>query len=290
MLEASNPQLAIMNLRFTLIFLLFLGCFVNLASTTTRRSLLGRARDFLSKIASKLNKFLTNPRETIFDIVSGFTDNLTRSLSQVRHCYDATFGFHKLNIFNASLSFSSIALSFYEAFPNKTISRKSLRELKNSIQEIIGQCLTTPRRLTARYGFTEFSDWTPKEMKMLMGLKHTKKTAKRRHHHQKRSISYCELDETAPLPFRFDWRDFDKVTPVRHQGRCGSCWTFAVNAALESGWLIKRRLMASNTSIDLSEQHLLNCALGEMGEPRGTGCSGASSDIAFRFTLKKGSV
>ena len=36
------------------------------------------------------------------------------------------------------------------------------------------------------------------------------------------------------LPNRFDWRDYGKVTPVKNQSLCGTCWTFGTVTVLES--------------------------------------------------------
>jgi cathepsin L len=53
----------------------------------------------------------------------------------------------------------------------------------------------------------------------------------------------------------FDWRSFGKITPIRNQGACGSCWDFAAMAAYESSYLIR-----NNASVDTSEQYVLDCA------------------------------
>ncbi len=64
----------------------------------------------------------------------------------------------------------------------------------------------------------------------------------------------AEFTAEAEIPSRWDWREFDGVTPVRNQESCGSCWAFATVGVLES--VIKIR---DGHSVDLSEQWLVSC-------------------------------
>jgi C1A family cysteine protease len=77
-------------------------------------------------------------------------------------------------------------------------------------------------------------------------------------------------------PASLDWNNNsggDYVTPVRNQGSCGSCWAFAVTAALESYTLIANN--QPNGNLDLSEQTLVSC--GNAGSCSGGYISSASS-------------
>ena len=56
------------------------------------------------------------------------------------------------------------------------------------------------------------------------------------------------------LPSSFDWRDQGKVSPVRNQGQCGTCWIFGTLGALESAVLI-----GEDVEHDLSEQSVALC-------------------------------
>jgi len=56
------------------------------------------------------------------------------------------------------------------------------------------------------------------------------------------------------LPTTFDWRSSGKVTPVKNQNPCGTCWAFSSIGAMESALL-----RFSRGSKDLSEQYLFDC-------------------------------
>ncbi len=74
----------------------------------------------------------------------------------------------------------------------------------------------------------------------------------------------------------FDWRQSGKITGIRHQDGCGSCWDFAALGAFESSWAIR-----NNQLVDGSEQHVLDCAAA------GT-CQGGWYMPVFEFLIKQG--
>lgn len=83
------------------------------------------------------------------------------------------------------------------------------------------------------------------------------------------------------LPAKFDWRDKNKVTPIKNQGQCGACWAFTTVATIESAWAIKH-----NEMLDLSEQQLVDCS--STGNYKNVGCSGGRMDIAYKYVVDNG--
>jgi C1A family cysteine protease len=109
--------------------------------------------------------------------------------------------------------------------------------------------------------------YAPEERQKLLGLKLPENWEEIWHSHLREDFVARLPGE---LPAYFNWEDSGKITPVKYQGSCGSCWDFAATAALEAIYSIYR-----DTQLDLSEQAVLSCAT------PGYGCGGASMDHAY---------
>ncbi|XP_022754794.1 thiol protease aleurain-like [Durio zibethinus] len=83
------------------------------------------------------------------------------------------------------------------------------------------------------------------------------------------------------LPESKDWREAGIVSPVKDQGRCGSCWTFSTTGALEAAYH-----QAFGKGISLSEQQLVDCA----GAFNNFGCSGGLPSQAFEYIKYNGGL
>lgn len=100
---------------------------------------------------------------------------------------------------------------------------------------------------TFKRGSSDHSDMSYEEKKVKrMGVKMPAKSR------PKRSNLLRQKRDNTALPASVDYRP--KMSPIKNQNDCGSCWAFACNAVLEYQINVNR-----NVSIQLSEQELIDC-------------------------------
>ena len=69
----------------------------------------------------------------------------------------------------------------------------------------------------------------------------------------------CDRCNLASLPQKFDWRDYVSLPRIRNQGSCGSCWAHSAAGTTETVMITN---IGASSSIDLSEQFLMDCGPG----------------------------
>ena len=67
---------------------------------------------------------------------------------------------------------------------------------------------------------------------------------------------------SSEIPVSKNWASEGKITSIKNQGSCGTCWSFAVAAAIQSSMILKgqARNFISFDEPDLSQQFFLTCA------------------------------
>lgn len=83
------------------------------------------------------------------------------------------------------------------------------------------------------------------------------------------------------VPAEKDWRADGAVSPVKNQGKCGSCWSFSTTGCLESHVKLKHGEFTI-----LSEQNLLDCAQNFDNH----GCNGGLPSHAFEYVKYNGGL
>lgn len=135
-------------------------------------------------------------------------------------------------------------------------------------------------------GLNQFADMTPDEF----GQKVVRGCALKR---QDRSEIEADLVSGktngrafAPLegqaPDDIDWEKLGKVSPVKNQGACGSCWAFSTTGAVESAVSIAD----SDPPKVLSEQELVDCATSYGNH----GCEGGIMQYGFQYVIDEGGL
>jgi len=96
------------------------------------------------------------------------------------------------------------------------------------------------------------------------------------------------LRRPVSVPDELDWRKVPgRVSEVKNQGACGSCWAFATTGALEGQEKVRlANGLLSNSSklIELSEQNLVDCVKDDYG------CNGGYMKDAMDYIKQEGGI
>ncbi|KAK7830486.1 vignain [Quercus suber] len=88
-------------------------------------------------------------------------------------------------------------------------------------------------------------------------------------------------ENVTAVPASMDWVKKGAVTPIKDQGRCGSCWAFSTVAGTEG-----ITQLTTGKLISLSEQELVDCDI--KGEDQG--CEGGLMENGFEFIIQNGGI
>ena len=170
----------------------------------------------------------------------------------------------------AVLQMMATAVNAQQSFPPASVPPVYVKRLQNASPEIKSQVAELQaRQRNEKWGFNVgYTSALDRKLSDLTGAKPEGPSEQilqaRKAHAGKAMAVYEQLRVKANIAKlktacdaglkAFSWVTAGKVTSVKQQGSCGSCWAFASAAAFKAADLIE-----NNQTADSSEQHLLNC-------------------------------
>lgn len=157
---------------------------------------------------------------------------------------------------------------------NSEVGLKKYKVFRDNVKEITEDNLKAGVHI---YSINKFTDLTQEEfaskylMKPEIVSLHMNKYGKSNDNIKPVSVGAGPWEEV-------DWRPF--LNPVRDQGVCGSCWSFAATAAVEGGY----NILKSPSLYAFSEQYLIDC------DDLDNGCSGGWPTNTFTWLKNNGVV
>ena len=88
----------------------------------------------------------------------------------------------------------------------------------------------------------------------------------------------CNMKNRKKLPAKLNWHKLGRVSAVKNQRKCGSCYIFSALGALESQFLIANTAYKNS----FSEQAILNCKI--------RGCDGGWMNTIWDYIIANGAT
>jgi len=123
------------------------------------------------------------------------------------------------------------------------------------------------------HGITKFADMTEDEFKFYLGVDA---------HIRAPRLPVSEVaeeDKVDATSGSFNWKDEGKLTAVKDQQQCGSCWAFSATETIETAWA-----MAGNKLTEFAPQQLVSC------DKTDNGCNGGLPSNAFEYVKSAGGL
>jgi len=166
--------------------------------------------------------------------------------------------------------FNAYKTKYNKVYETAAEEATRFENFKQSIHRSAQRNLKSPN---AVFGITKFSDLSVEEFKQYLGYVPKPRIEERA------VFSKGEVD----APGTYDWRDKNRVTPVKDQGQCGSCWAFSATENIESIYMIKNNI--GGDSMDaLSVQEIVDC------DTQDKGCNGGDPPSAFAYVMSAGGL
>ena len=189
-----------------------------------------------------------------------------------------------LNIFSKIIAFSEILnekdfnkrfINYIQKF-NKIYKNES--EYKYRLNIFNDNIITI---LNNKMGINQFTDLTLEEFTNLYSYSNylTKPI-------RKFECEFYNQEDNSILPDSIDWYSSNYVSSVKDQGNCNSGWAFSVTGAVESAWYIGYNSTNYNSSISLSTEQLVECAVGYLY--KSDKCNYGDISGAFKYIGRTG--
>jgi|ERR1740124_10288 len=168
---------------------------------------------------------------------------------------------------NAALENPGQLLSLYQQYSvneGKVKSPQRLALFRNTVKKIAEG---NARHPTWTQGLNKFADMTLEEKKSYLGLNAT----------SVHSTLSSKVADVSDVPESKDWRAEGKVTGVKDQASCGSCWTFGAVGPVETNYAI-----LSGKRKSFAEKEYLDCVY------KYDGCNGGFYESCWDYSKDKG--